>query len=141
LDLFSLANSASQREVGLLVELRINLECGPAAVIRYLMHRVDDRLDVVLLAPDCRSESPSLTVESRNGLLILSRSFDGRDIEPKLVACFEGTRDVESRIAVVAIDTSTFLIPDSVSVISVLAKLAYSFVLAWRDHLEAFGDR
>ena len=141
LDLLSLANSASQREIGLLVELHINLECCPAAVIRDLMHRVDDRFDVVLLAPDGRSESSSLTVQGRNRLLILSRSFDRRDVEPKLVPCFEGTRDVESRIAVVAIDTSAFIVPDLVLVIFVFAQLAYSFVLAWRDHLEAFGDR
>lgn len=141
LDLFSLANSASQREIGLLVELRINLERCPAAIIRYLMHRVDNRFDVVLLAPNCRSESSGLTVESRNRLLVLSGSFDGRDIEPELVSRFEGTRDVEGRVAVVAIDTSAFVVADPISVILVLAKLAYSFVLAWGDHLEALGDR
>jgi hypothetical protein len=121
LDLFSLANSASQCEIGLFVELHINFKGSSAAVIRYLMHGVDNRFDVVLLTPDCRRESPSLTVEGCNGLLILSRSFDRRDIESELVSCFEGTRDVESRIAMVAIDTSAFVVSDPVSVIFVLA--------------------
>jgi hypothetical protein len=121
LDLFSLANSASQCEISLLVELCINLEGSSAAVIRYLMHGVDDRLDVVLLTPDCRGESSSLTIQGRNGLLILSRSFDRRDIEPELVSCFESARDVESRVAVVAIDTSSLVVSDLVLVILVLA--------------------
>jgi hypothetical protein len=119
--LFSLANSASQCEIGLLVELRVNLEGSSAAVIRDLMHGVDDRFDVVLLTPDCRSESSSFTVQGCNGLLILPRSFDRRDIETELVSCFKGTRDVESRIAVMAIDTSAFVVPKPVSMVSILA--------------------
>jgi hypothetical protein len=71
LDLVRLANSASQRKIGLFVELGVHFECSLATIICYLLHRVDYRFHIVLLAPDCGSESTSLAVQGCDRLLIL----------------------------------------------------------------------
>jgi hypothetical protein len=47
---------------------------------------------------------------------------------------------MESRVAVVTINASSLVVPKLVLMVSVLAQLANSFVLARRDHLEAFSN-
>jgi hypothetical protein len=129
LDLISLSHCTSQREVSLLVELGVHLERSSATFVRYLLYRVDDRFHVVLFAPDGSSESASFTVEGRDGLIILPRSFDGCDVKAELITCFECTRDMEARVTVVTVDTSSFVVSYLVLMVLVLAQLADCFVL------------
>lgn len=71
LNLVSLANSTSQGEIRLFVELGVYLECSLATLIRYLLYRVDDGFHVVLLAPNGGSKSSSLAVQGCHRLLVL----------------------------------------------------------------------
>jgi hypothetical protein len=128
LNLISLSYCASQREVSLFVELRVHLKRSSATLVRYLLYGVNDRFHGVLLAPDSSCESASFTIEGSDGLIILPRPFDGCDVEPELITCFERTRDVEARVTVVAIDASSFVVSYLVLMVLVLAKLADCFV-------------
>jgi len=91
LNLVSLSHCTSQREVSLFVEFRVHLERSSAAFVRYLLYGMDDRFHSVLLAPDSGSESAGLAIEGGDGLVVLSRSFDRRDVETELITSFERT--------------------------------------------------
>lgn len=139
LNLVSLANGASQSQISLLVDLGVHLKSSSACVVRNLLNRVHDRLDVMLFAPDGSIDIAGVAVDVGSENLIFSRSLDRRDVEAKLIASLESTRDVETRVTVPAVDASAFVVAHFVLVISVLAKFANGFVLGRWNKLKALG--